>query len=560
MGEAFDPYYKWLAIPPGEQPPNHYRLLGVPLFEPDHDVIEAAADQRMSYVRAHHIGRHRELSQQLLNEIAAAKVCLLDPGRREIYDRELRHTLAPSIPALPQPPAPRQVAVRPPAPLPVAAAIVREARRASVRGDQKRKQNARVATLGGLCLAAVLATGGLIALNRRPQAQTPNSPASHSERGAAAASRPEAARELSVLPAAKELAAASREVANDESEPSSPDWVRGAVLALDCESASRIEDNGATRFRDLSGQKNDAQLHDGMQSEGKIGEGIALADTGGFLECADADSLNATNQVTIALWAKAGAWGMRDLVSKEDWDGGGARGYVLRQVGADRFDFTVGASEWRGAESGSGMQMGRWHHVAGVFDGEQIRLYVDGLERGATTYSGAIEASHYKLRVGSCQFSPERQFVGAVDEIAVWNRALTADELRSLYDYSNQGQSYCRAIGDAAPGDSALPPQNDPPATMAAGHAALGAPPPSAANIQLPDPSLPAARIESWFALAGAGAEDEGTEKVCAADRSLHTALTWAHSPEEAAAQAAREGKLLFLIHVSGNFEDPGFT
>ena len=38
---AFDAYYKWLSIPPDEQPPNHYRLLGVPLLESDLDVIEA---------------------------------------------------------------------------------------------------------------------------------------------------------------------------------------------------------------------------------------------------------------------------------------------------------------------------------------------------------------------------------------------------------------------------------------------------------------------------------------------------------------------------------------
>ncbi len=48
--------------------------------------------------------------------------------------------------------------------------------------------------------------------------------------------------------------------------------------------------------------------------------------------------------------------------------------------------------------------------------------------------------------------------------------------------------------------------------------------------------------------------------KVCSANRSLDTALTWAKSPAEAAGEASREGKLVFLIHVSGNFEDPGFT
>ena len=41
---AFDPYHKWLAIPPEEQPPNHYRLLGFPQFEFDADVIEGAAE------------------------------------------------------------------------------------------------------------------------------------------------------------------------------------------------------------------------------------------------------------------------------------------------------------------------------------------------------------------------------------------------------------------------------------------------------------------------------------------------------------------------------------
>jgi len=44
MSTPFDAYYFWLAIPPKDQPPNHYRLLGVELFEENLDVIAAAAD------------------------------------------------------------------------------------------------------------------------------------------------------------------------------------------------------------------------------------------------------------------------------------------------------------------------------------------------------------------------------------------------------------------------------------------------------------------------------------------------------------------------------------
>jgi hypothetical protein len=69
-----------------------------------------------------------------------------------------------------------------------------------------------------------------------------------------------------------------------------------------------------------------------------------------------------------------------------------------------------------------------------------------------------------------------------------------------------------------------------------------------------------------WFALADltlaepAPESCSGSASVCSANRKLDTALTWAKSPAEAADKASREGKLVFLIHVSGNFEDPGFT
>ncbi len=94
MSTAFDPYHKWLGIPPAEQPPHHYRLLGLALFESDGDVIEIAADQRMALLRSFHTGPHSDLSQKLLNEVAAARLCLLRPDRRQRYDEGLRQRLA----------------------------------------------------------------------------------------------------------------------------------------------------------------------------------------------------------------------------------------------------------------------------------------------------------------------------------------------------------------------------------------------------------------------------------------------------------------------------------
>lgn len=93
MADSFDPYHKWLGISPKDQPPHHYRLLALELFESDPDVIESAADQRMAHVRTFQAGQNSALSQQILNELSAAKLCLLNPPKKADYDRQLRERL-----------------------------------------------------------------------------------------------------------------------------------------------------------------------------------------------------------------------------------------------------------------------------------------------------------------------------------------------------------------------------------------------------------------------------------------------------------------------------------
>jgi hypothetical protein len=90
MADAFDAYHEWLGIPPEEQPADYYRLLGVTRFEAKPSVIEHAADRQMAHVRSLQTGKHGKESQKLLNQIASAKICLLDPERKEDYDTQLR--------------------------------------------------------------------------------------------------------------------------------------------------------------------------------------------------------------------------------------------------------------------------------------------------------------------------------------------------------------------------------------------------------------------------------------------------------------------------------------
>ncbi len=120
MTEQFDPYRKWLGIPPKDQPPDHYRLLGIPVFEDDLDVIENSADRQMAHVRTYQSGRHAAASQKILNELSAAKLCLLDPKEKAAYDKVLKAKVSPEPLAAAAPP--RAVPMEgPPAPAPVVA-------------------------------------------------------------------------------------------------------------------------------------------------------------------------------------------------------------------------------------------------------------------------------------------------------------------------------------------------------------------------------------------------------------------------------------------------------
>lgn len=104
MSGQFDPYHVWLGIPPDESAkggPNHYRLLGLQLWEADRDVISNALDQRLAYLRTLQTGKRSAQSQKLSNEVSAAGGILLDAKKKLAYDEKLRAQRAAEKPAVP---------------------------------------------------------------------------------------------------------------------------------------------------------------------------------------------------------------------------------------------------------------------------------------------------------------------------------------------------------------------------------------------------------------------------------------------------------------------------
>ena len=90
MTTAFDPYRELLDIKSPDRPPDHYALLGVALFESEREKIDDAAGERMSMLQELANSEHLDASQKLLNEVSAARRCLLDATKKMAYDEDLR--------------------------------------------------------------------------------------------------------------------------------------------------------------------------------------------------------------------------------------------------------------------------------------------------------------------------------------------------------------------------------------------------------------------------------------------------------------------------------------
>src|SRR5882724_6577958 len=90
MSDDFDPYQKWLGIPPQEQPPNYYRLLTLKPLEANLDAIDATSAKLTEYLEARSKGKNAAHALRLLEEVAAARACLLDPESKAVYDSTLQ--------------------------------------------------------------------------------------------------------------------------------------------------------------------------------------------------------------------------------------------------------------------------------------------------------------------------------------------------------------------------------------------------------------------------------------------------------------------------------------
>ena len=197
----------------------------------------------------------------------------------------------------------------------------------------------------------------------------------------------------------------------------------------------RFDEGNGTVAKDSSGSGNDGTVHNATWVDGKYGKALSFNGTSDYLEIAHAASLSPTSGISLEAWVKFARNNTMEVILTKSTAGRDVwQDYALTHEANNIFRgiFRV-AGNIRVVNSLPHTDINVWHHVVVTFDGQSLRMYVNGVLEGTANYAGALGTSTNPLRVGK---QVVYNFQGVIDEVRVYNRALSATEIQASFQQS----------------------------------------------------------------------------------------------------------------------------
>lgn len=161
----------------------------------------------------------------------------------------------------------------------------------------------------------------------------------------------------------------------------------------------------------------------------------AVALTGGYASVPDATPLHITGPFTLEAWIKPATTASDPgLGILERYDRPASNGYILRLAGGNHLQaWVLGPTGYAYATGATAITPGTWNHVAAVFNGTSLTLYVNGLSDGSRATSVTPGPGSGALRIGARGDDANQRFQGSIDEAALYNHALSGDQIATDY-------------------------------------------------------------------------------------------------------------------------------
>jgi len=154
-----------------------------------------------------------------------------------------------------------------------------------------------------------------------------------------------------------------------------------------------------------------------------------------FLDAGNPSALNLTgNEVTLSAWIRLESTSNEGKILAKWADAGARFQYLLSTDSGDKCLFATFTPNTKIALGTSTLVVGTWHHIAGVYDGSELRVYCDGVEEGSTSSTANFSSTTAPVRIGSGSggSGEEEPFDGDIGHVSIWGVPLSGGEVASL--------------------------------------------------------------------------------------------------------------------------------
>jgi serine/threonine protein kinase/Flp pilus assembly protein TadD len=170
-----------------------------------------------------------------------------------------------------------------------------------------------------------------------------------------------------------------------------------------------------------------------QSSVGKVGGALEFDGEGDYIEVGNESSFDFIDKITVAAWVNI-------TTVPREWTAIVTKGNSAWRLSTCRderkFHFAITGvglgSSWIHGEKE--VSAGKWYHVAGTYDGANVRLYVDGVEDPASpvAYDAGLITNDFNVCIGGNNEKPERCWNGLIDDVHIYNYALSQQEVSAI--------------------------------------------------------------------------------------------------------------------------------
>jgi len=185
---------------------------------------------------------------------------------------------------------------------------------------------------------------------------------------------------------------------------------------------------------------NHGTIHGAQWTVGQINGALSFDGANDYVRVGDSESLHLTSGATLSAWVNTSSSTIaQGIVGRWNYAGSPDKRSILLDARGDladtfRFYICIDGTTATYTCLVSNLQFlpNTWYHVAGTYDGTEMKLYIDGQEDNSLPKSGNIFLSNSEWNIGAFDYGDLGHFQGIIDDVRVYNRALYPDEIQEV--------------------------------------------------------------------------------------------------------------------------------